>query len=102
MEALWVAPHVGAWIETDMLINLFMSVAVAPHVGAWIETQATAPTYQHFTVAPHVGAWIETDMLINLFMSVASLPMWERGLKLLKPPLKLITSSCRSPCGSVD
>ena len=34
-------------------------------------------------VAPHVGAWIETDMLINLFTSVVSLPMWERGLKLL-------------------
>ena len=26
----FVAPHVGAWIETDMLINLFTSVVSLP------------------------------------------------------------------------
>ena len=33
---------------------------VAPHVGAWIETLIILYFFQHFVVAPHVGAWIET------------------------------------------
>ena len=35
---LGVAPHVGAWIETDVSLMLRISALVAPHVGAWIET----------------------------------------------------------------
>ena len=33
-----VAPHVGAWIETLLLMVNVMPMHVAPHVGAWIET----------------------------------------------------------------
>ena len=33
---------------------------VAPHVGAWIETLRTAERRAESLVAPHVGAWIET------------------------------------------
>ena len=33
-----VAPHVGAWIETDMYLPRVVVYKVAPHVGAWIET----------------------------------------------------------------
>ena len=33
-----VAPHVGAWIETDYSGALPKYAFVAPHVGAWIET----------------------------------------------------------------
>ena len=36
----YVAPHVGAWIETAKDLNESDSVTVAPHVGAWIETQS--------------------------------------------------------------
>ena len=34
----WVAPHVGAWIETVVVAYTLVSTTVAPHVGAWIET----------------------------------------------------------------
>ncbi len=33
-----VAPHAGAWIETQSFSAGFVRVAVAPHAGAWIET----------------------------------------------------------------
>ena len=33
---------------------------VAPHVGAWIETKAETFDDLQPLVAPHVGAWIET------------------------------------------
>ena len=35
---LRVAPHVGAWIETNSLDSVENVERVAPHVGAWIET----------------------------------------------------------------
>ena len=35
----YVAPHVGAWIETGGNRLLHQLLAVAPHVGAWIETR---------------------------------------------------------------
>ena len=35
----YVAPHVGAWIETrETFYILVYAMQVAPHVGAWIET----------------------------------------------------------------
>ena len=34
---------------------------VAPYVGAWIETCASRPLHSRFCVAPYVGAWIETE-----------------------------------------
>ena len=36
---IYVAPRVGAWIETDTLSNLGTLELVAPRVGAWIETK---------------------------------------------------------------
>ena len=72
----------GAWIETCWLDYLLYEIGVAPHVGAWIETEIFAqndkdelslPTWERGLkhqksllnkhqryVAPHVGAWIET------------------------------------------
>ena len=34
----WVAPYVGAWIETFTLDTTCQKLEVAPYVGAWIET----------------------------------------------------------------
>ena len=34
---------------------------VAPRVGAWIETKLIIEHIQYYYVAPRVGAWIETD-----------------------------------------
>ena len=35
-----VAPHVGAWIEIDIITIFVVQIKVAPHVGAWIEIRA--------------------------------------------------------------
>ena len=56
----YVAPFVGAWIETERYIPEFLQSLVAPFVGAWIETDKRAEVGQAITVAPFVGAWIET------------------------------------------
>ena len=41
-------------------IQTFTEYGVAPHVGAWIETQTQRSRVAIIKVAPHVGAWIET------------------------------------------
>ena len=73
----------GAWIETLYTIIITQRHTVAPYVGAWIETRMMIHTYlicmSHHTwvrglkleqvekinvdenVAPYVGAWIETQ-----------------------------------------
>ena len=57
-----VAPHAGAWIETNQIPRVSKVQAVAPHAGAWIET------------------WIDTSYLLTLRLSR---PMRARGLKLI-------------------
>ena len=37
-DVFYVAPHAGAWIETDLLNVMWIIRCVAPHAGAWIET----------------------------------------------------------------
>ena len=38
-----VAPHTGAWIETNCCLGLYPLDLVAPHTGAWIETLGLVP-----------------------------------------------------------
>ena len=38
MNEMFVAPRVGAWIETVLRRSEWQDVEVAPRVGAWIET----------------------------------------------------------------
>ena len=40
---------------------------VAPYVGAWIETSYNSTHSRSDTVAPYVGAWIETLICAGLF-----------------------------------
>ena len=78
----YVAPRVGAWIETYNFLYILMAIFVAPRVGAWIETftrsfcafiPSSHPVWvrglkqtgvrqktDRQKVAPCVGAWIET------------------------------------------
>ena len=77
----YVAPHVGAWIETSLLMSILLKSQVAPHVGAWIETVEVRNPFHRSQVAPHVGAWIETAMRLAMRLSVGSPLMWGRGLK---------------------
>ncbi|MHB9293878.1 hypothetical protein Holit_02997 [Hollandina sp. SP2] len=81
-----VAPHAGAWIETEYKSSCKRIDGVAPHAGAWIETDShvvdhdgirmSHPTrvrglkrifasmmVYYLFVAPHAGAWIETVIL---------------------------------------
>ena len=54
-------------------------------MGAWIEITAQTLRKSCITVAPSMGAWIEIKA--GLSYDVAenkSLPLWERGLKLIK------------------
>ncbi len=55
-----VAPHAGAWIETDNKFPVRIEIVVAPHAGAWIETSSRTRRSSANFVAPHAGAWIET------------------------------------------
>ena len=55
---------------------------VAPYVGAWIETQHVTKEMGGEPVAPYVGAWIETQNLKNAYLNGESHPTWVRGLKL--------------------
>ena len=32
-----VAPHIGSWIEIEMVLKLMMPHLVAPYIGVWIE-----------------------------------------------------------------
>jgi len=56
--------------------------AVAPHTGAWIETECSALPSRPPRVAPHTGAWIETCAIFGLSQLQASRPIRARGLKL--------------------
>ena len=60
-----VAPHAGAWIETEKREHHINDLIVAPHAGAWIETLAHPRAQTLYHVAPHAGAWIETTDTIS-------------------------------------
>ena len=74
---------------------------VAPHAGAWVETNlGSSKSIMGQQVAPHAGAWVETTCMVNFTYVNLSLPMRERGLKLLIER-KCKEMNSRSPCGSV-
>jgi len=56
------------------LVRVSQSFAadVAPHAGAWIETQLQAKKSNLKLVAPHAGAWIETAMRLVYYTSYQS------------------------------
>ncbi len=47
---------------------------VAPHAGAWIETNGNASGLRVADVAPHAGAWIETNNHDLKMIALASRP----------------------------
>ena len=74
---------------------------VAPPVGAWIETSAMSSMSIASSVAPPVGAWIETVLFAVALHKAVSPPPWGRGLK---PTIGSSSSVllCRPPRGGVD
>ena len=96
IDAIVVAPHAGAWIETNKShCNEFLK-NVAPHAGAWIETRQKSyrgffkkslpmrerglklntsfGDHDTYPVAPHAGAWIETITTLILAGTVSVAP----------------------------
>ena len=57
----YVAPYMGAWIETFHDARCERKDRVAPYMGAWIETTCSMRSTSSVRVAPYMGAWIETD-----------------------------------------
>jgi len=56
-----------AWargLKRGEIINIAFKYYVAPRVGAWIETISSSVIIRFPDVAPRVGAWIETDDLV--------------------------------------
>ena len=85
LRQLLVAPHAGAWIETHPELSENEGSKVAPHAGAWIETIHSKSPRLLEKVAPHAGAWIETLAASNVAQKFSSHPMRVRGLKLRQP-----------------
>ena len=93
-QGIYVAPYVGAWIETSIRLPFSEFQNVAPYVGAWIETFKYRKILCNGDVSPYVGAWIETDIKVSTRQLVRSHPTWVRGLKLkLRPILNVLVLS---------
>ena len=48
-------------LKLHILTNYLQALNVAPHAGAWIETVKSLASIVQGRVAPHAGAWIETS-----------------------------------------
>ena len=66
LVALFVAPIVGAWIESLQYKHYCHHRQVAPIVGAWIEINNLSASISLILVAPIVGAWIEMNMISTI------------------------------------
>ena len=75
---------------------------VAPYVGAWIETYLPTSTETNSVVAPYVGAWIETHVGVNNSQTSLSHPTWVRGLKPLSSIGSVVPVISRTLRGCVD
>jgi len=98
----FVAPRVGAWIETSLYLQPRIPQEVAPRVGAWIETSLYLQPRIPQEVAPRVGAWIETAYPSRPLSASASRPAWARGLKQSLCPVVILWAHRRAPRGRVD
>ncbi len=77
-----VAPHVGAWIETESRPPEAIRHTSRPMWARGLKHGYKELYFNIFMVAPHVGAWIETLPRRCRCTFSASRPMWARGLKL--------------------
>ena len=83
-----VAPRAGAWIEAAYAVNQSNMLVVAPRAGAWIEARLVCTRSSHSRVAPRAGAWIEARSRSRVLLGFQSLPVRERGLKLVAVQVK--------------
>jgi len=98
----WVAPRVGAWIETGAYCPSYCHILVAPRVGAWIETWAWQLCKGAIKVAPRVGAWIETSIPTVDSDIVSVAPRVGAWIETLQRWRRRSGRSGRTPRGCVD
>ena len=96
-----VAPYVGAWIETVLLLHRYLSIIVAPYVGAWIETNTGEPRFENWKSHPMWVRGLKLIMTKEKPLSIKSHPMWVRGLK-HQCEFAVCADQCRTLCGCVD
>ena len=78
-----VAPHAGAWIETNLYSYDTLLSYVAPHAGAWIETTMSILSQLHPCVShPMRVRGLKLYLCSAKFINIKSHPMRVRGLKL--------------------
>ena len=76
-----VAPYVGAWIETETILQNFTKILVAPYVGAWIETPQFGETAYIQTSHPMWVRGLKRGRRCEVIGEGKSHPIWVRGLK---------------------
>ena len=74
---------------------------VAPHVGAWIETNQQSLTWIKSRSHPMWVRGLKRNKVGKLLGLLRSHPMWVRGLKQFQIHFLVLTSG-RTPCGCVD
>ena len=101
MVFLTVAPHVGAWIETEKRCLTQDSALSHP---MWVRglklgtrCQGDYPTESH----PMWVRGLKRDVGVGIGSALGSHPMWVRGLKLLRNH-QINLRQGRTPCGCVD
>ena len=100
----YVAPRAGAWIETPSCARAGRPSPRRSPCGSVDRNLARCEKKLiSRRVAPRAGAWIETARRrLKAYARKPSLPVRERGLKLIKPIQLIASAGRRSPCGSVD
>ena len=78
---MWSHPVWVRGLKLSMINCQLNKDYVAPRVGAWIETLGMCYSHSIPPVAPRVGAWIETLTMRCLTDRIKSHPVWVRGLK---------------------
>ena len=96
-----VAPHAGAWIETNVVILAQSHLPSHPMRVRGLKRLRSIRHSERQDVAPHAGAWIETNGLCCSTFPTPSHPMRVRGLK-LRNGEHLGVKDSRTPCGCVD
>ena len=77
----YVAPRVGAWIETEGTKIPRRGKTSHPVWVRGLKQKFGKKGYENSIVAPRVGAWIETQQTTNGTPFGMSHPVWVRGLK---------------------
>ena len=97
----YVAPRVGAWIETSNPLQLHHLMMSHP---VWVRGLKPKVKNHVSRNALSHPVWVRGLKLLTLAMVIPLLwshPVWVRGLKLLDM-VRDITIISRTPCGCVD